>query len=145
MEQKYNSRPIEVEDYAILMKWWKSYDGIEIPDSSILPNNGLGGFLIEKEGKMIAAAYLYLTNSAVGYIDFLISDPNYKNKDKYNMIMKLQDACTEELLREGCRIVWAMTSYDHLAEMAGKMGHDVLEDKYSVIYTHQKIYGKLIK
>ena len=33
MEQKYNARPIKVEDHDTLMKWWESYDGIEIPDS----------------------------------------------------------------------------------------------------------------
>jgi hypothetical protein len=137
MEQKYNSRPIEVEDYAILMKWWKSYDGIEIPDSSILPNNGLGGFLIEKEGKMIAAAYLYLTNSAVGYIDFLISDPNYKGRDRYNIIANLILICSDAAVAKGCKLVWAMTKYDGVIKRCEDLGGEILDDKYTVIYTHE--------
>lgn len=145
MEEKYKIRPVRVEDYVDLIKWWESYDHVEVPSSDLLPNGGLGGLVIEKEGKAVMASFMYLTNSKMGYLDFLISDPDYKNKDKYSMIMKLQDACTGWLIQEGCRIVWAMTSYDHLAEMAGEMGHDVLEDKYSVIYTHLKVHEKMTK
>ena len=145
MEKKYIIRPVKVEDYTDLIKWWKHYGHCDVPSSDLLPNSGLGGLVIEKEGKVVIASFMYLTNSAIGYMDFLISDPNYKNKDKYNMIMELQDACTEALLRKGCRIVWAMTSYDHLAEMAGKMGHEVLEKKHHIIYTHEKVYKEITK
>ena len=137
MKQKYNARPIEVEDNDTLMEWWHSYDGIQIPDSSILPNNGLGGFVIEKEGKMIAAAYLYLTNSAVGYIDFLISNPNYKGRDRYDIIAELILICSNAAVAKGCRLVWAMTTYDGIVKRCKDLGGEILEDKYTVIYTHE--------
>ena len=137
MEQKYNARPIKVEDYTILMEWWNSYDGIEIPDSSILPDNGLGGFVMEKEGKMVAAAYIYLTNSAVGYIDFLISNPNYKGRDLYDIIAKLILVCSESAVAKGCKLVWAMTTYDGVVRRCRDLGGEILEDKYTVIYTHE--------
>ena len=137
MEQKYNARPIEVEDYTTLMEWWNSYDGIEIPDSSILPNDGLGGFVMEKEGKMVAAAYVYLTNSAVGYIDFLISNPNYKGRDRYDIIAKLILVCSESAVAKGCKLVWAMTTYDGVVKRCRDLGGEILEDKYTVIYTHE--------
>ena len=144
MEQKYNVRQVTAEDYTCINEWYSQRKELR-PKSILLPNGGLDGFIIEKNNKPIAVIYLYLTNSKMGYMDFLISDPNYKNKDKYNMIMELQDACTEALLRKGCRIVWAMTSYDHLAEMAGKMGHEVLEKKHHIIYTHEKVYKEITK
>ena len=137
MEQKYNARPIKVEDYTILMEWWNSYDGIEIPDSSILPDNGLGGFVMEKEGKMVAAAYVYLTNSAVGYIDFLISNPNYKGRDRYDIIAKLILVCSDSAVAKGCKLVWAMTTYDGVVRRCRDLGGEILEDKYTVIYTHE--------
>jgi hypothetical protein len=145
MEEKYNVRPIRVEDYVDLIEWWKSYDHVEIPSSDLLPNSGLGGLAIEKNGKMIAAAYVYLTNSAMGYIDFLVSDPNYKGKDKFKILLKLMEDCTAVALQQGCRIVWAMTTYQVMADIAEEMGHDVLEDKYSVIYTHHKVHEKMTK
>jgi len=137
MEGKYNARPIKVEDHDTLMEWWESYDGIEIPDSSILPDNGLGGFVMEKEGKMVAAAYVYLTNSAIGYIDFLISNPNYKGRDRYDIIAKLILVCSESAVAKGCKLVWAMTTYDGVVRRCRDLGGEILEDKYTVIYTHE--------
>jgi len=145
MEKNYKIRPVRVEDFVDFIKWWKFYDHCDVPTSDLLPNGGLGGLAIEIDGKVIAGSFMYLTNSAMGYLDFLISDPEYKSKDKYNMIWDLQETCTANLIKQGCRIVWAMTSYDHLAEMAGKIGHDVLEDKYHVMYTHKKVYDDLTK
>ena len=137
MEQIYNIRPIMVEDYTILMEWWKSYDGIEIPDSSILPTGGLGGFVIEKKERMIAAAYIYFTNSAIAYIDFLISDPNYKSKDRYEIIAQLIVACSNAAVKQGSKLVWAITTYNGVIQRCKELGGDVLDNNYTVIYTHK--------
>ncbi len=145
MEKKYIIRPVKVEDFTYLMKWWESYEHCDVPTSDLLPNGGLNGLVVEKEGKPIIASFMYLTNSTMGYLDFLISNPDYKGNDKYQMIWDIQEACTEKLVKAGCRIVWAMTSYDGLAKMAEKFGHEVLEDKYHVIYTQNRVYADLIK
>ena len=134
MEKKYKIRPIKVEDFTYLIKWWESYDHCNVPSSDLLPNKGLGGLVVEKEGKPIMAAFMYLTNSTIGYLDFLVRDPNYKGKDKNQMLWDLQDACGKCLLEQGCRLIWGMTSYDSIANMAEKIGHDVLEEKYHIIY-----------
>ena len=138
MEYKYNIRPVRVEDYTILTKWWESYEGIELPDSSVLPNGGLGGFVVEKEGKMVAVAYIYFTNSTIGYIDFLIADPNYRGRDRYEIVAQLITACSDALIAQGCTIVWAMTTYNGVVKRCKDLGGIILEDKYTVIYTHQQ-------
>lgn len=149
MEKNYTIRNVTVEDYTTLIKWWESYEDVEVPDSGLLPNNGLGGFVVEKEGKIRAAAYLYLTNSDIGYVDFLISDPNYKNRDRYEMIIDLINVCSEVAIEEGCRVVWAMTTYDGVVKRCKDLGYDVLDEKHSLIYTHQQTdkslnkYGKI--
>ena len=145
MEKKYIIRPIKVEDFTDLIKWWEHYEHVEVPESHLLPNHGLGGLVVEKEGKVLIASFMYLTNSSMGYLDHLISDPDYKGKDKYQMIWDLQEACTKSLLRQGCKMIWAMTSYNGLAQMAEKQGHDVLDEKYHIIYTHHSVHDKLIK
>jgi len=86
---------------------------------------------------MIAAAYVYLTNSAMGYIDFLISNPNYKGRDRYEIIAKLIVACTDVAIAEGCKMVWAMTTYDGVIKRCKELGGEILDDKYTVIYTHK--------
>ena len=58
MEKKYKIRPIKVEDFTYLIKWWESYDHCNVPSSDLLPNKGLGGLVVEKEGKPIMAAFV---------------------------------------------------------------------------------------
>ena len=140
MEKEYKIRFIKSDDFAHLIKWWKHYDHCEVPTVDLLPNYGMDGYVVEKNGKPIMAAFMYLTNSAIGYLDYLVRDPDYNEKDKNNMLWDLQEACGKYLLSRGCTMVWGMTSYETIANMAEKIGHDVLDDKYYVIYIHQKIH-----
>ena len=145
MDKQYNIRPIRVEDYEILVKWWDSYDHVEVPTSEMLPDRGLGGLALEKDGRLMAAAYIYLTNSCMGYIDFLISDPNYKGRDRFKMITMLIDSCSRVAYESGCTYIWAMTSYEGVVKRCEKLGYDLLGEKYHVIYTHHKIHDDVVK
>jgi hypothetical protein len=111
----------------------------------LLPNGGLGGFIVEKEGRVIAAAFVYFTNSALGYIDYMVSDPNYKGKDIYEMIVKLIDACSDYAVKSGCRLVWAMTTYKGVIKRCEDLKYNVLDYKHTVIYTHDKSEKRLNK
>ena len=93
----------------------------------------------------MAAGFLYFTNSSLGYVDYLISDPNYKGRDRFKMITMLIDSCSRVAYESGCTYIWAMTSYEGVVKRCEKLGYNVLEDKYTVIYTHQKTYDKIIK
>ena len=145
MKEKYKIRPVMVEDRDILINWWESYDHMLVPSLELLPENGQSGLVIEKEGRMIAAAFVYLTNSDMGYIDFMVSDPNYKGRDRFEMITMLIEACSELAIELGCRIIWAMTSYDSVIKRCEKLDHNVLPEKYNLIYTHHKAYENVIK
>ena len=85
MNKDIKVRNITVEDYYYINKWWIE-QGYDPPGTDILPMNGLGGVIVEKKGKPIAAAYVYLTNSTMGYIDNLISDPKYFGRDRFDNI-----------------------------------------------------------
>ena len=93
MDNEINIRKIELEDYEFINKWWTE-QGFVALNKDILPMNGLGGIIIEKD-KPIAAVYLYLTNSKVGYIDNLITDPKYVSKDRFDVILMLMRACEQ--------------------------------------------------
>ena len=69
MKDELNIRSIEIKDYEYINKWWVK-QGFDPPGLQILPMDGFGGLMIEKE-QPIAAAYVYLTNSKMGYIDNL--------------------------------------------------------------------------
>ena len=134
LRKDINIRKINEGDYECINNWWLE-NNLPIPELKHLPENGLGGLIIEKE-KPIAAAYIYTTNSSMGYIDFLISDPNYKRKDRYDIILELFKACTKASVDLGSEAVWAMTSDVSVIDRALKIGWEKWGNPQTII-THK--------
>jgi N-acetylglutamate synthase-like GNAT family acetyltransferase len=135
-----NVRKIRLQDYEYIDKWWEEH-GFTHLSKSILPMNGLGGIIIEKE-KPIAAAYLYLTNSKVGYIDNLITDPKYVSKDRFDVILMLIRACEQMANEVGCVEIWAMTDSEGIIERCKALGYSTSERKYSRVFSISSILAK---
>ena len=131
MSNKINIRKIELEDYEHINKWWVE-QGFQPVSVEVLPMNGLGGLIVEKE-KPIAAAYLYLTNSKMGYIDNLISDPKYISKDRFDVILELMAACKKMAEDVGCLDMWAITNNRGILKRCKTLGYNVTETNYGLI------------
>jgi hypothetical protein len=73
-------RWISNDDYATLVEWWKFWRFFP-PTQDILPNNGLSGLVVTDENdNMICAGFLYATNSPIAWIEFIVSNPEVKDK-----------------------------------------------------------------
>ena len=131
MGHKITIRKIQLEDYEYINKWWVE-QGFNAVSLEVLPMQGLGGLIIEKE-KPIAAAYLYLTNSKMGYIDNLISDPKYTSKDRFNIILELIAACKEMAKEVGCLDVWAITNSKGIVKRCEELKYNVSKNNYAII------------
>ena len=134
-------RQVTIEDYTVINDWYKQRKEQQ-PKSSILPNNGLNGFVVEKGGNIVAVIYLYLTNSKMGYFDFLMSDPNYKEKDRYELIMKLFQYCTKMAIASGIECVFVTTAIpgviDKMKELGARENLICEAQKRISIYTYQE-------
>mgnify|MGYP003403728701 FL=1 len=92
MEMKINL--IEQSDYNQFCEWW-NYWKFPIPSKEILPNDGIGGLkLTDENGIDLIAGFLYETNSGIAWIEFIVSNPNIKNRNirkeaKKNIILYL--------------------------------------------------------
>ena len=62
MENKLIFRPLKEEDYETICKWWKWWRWPSLPKTA-LPNNGKGGFMVEKNNIPIVSGFLYVSNS----------------------------------------------------------------------------------
>ena len=131
MNDSINIRKIELEDYEYINKWWVE-QGFVALDKSILPMNGLGGIIIEKS-KPIAVGYLYLTNSKMGYIDNLIADPNYKSKDRFDIIIKLIQACRQMAEELGILDIWAITKSKGILQRCKTLGYNITDSDHAII------------
>ena len=109
MDKSIKVRQVTMDDYKQIDSWYKKRGELR-PKTIILPNNGLGGFIVEKNEKPIAVVYLYLTNSKMGYFDFLMSDPDYIEKDRSEIIMSLFYYCHEKAVLTGCNCICFTTA-----------------------------------
>ena len=97
---------------------------------------------MEKDGAVIASAFLYFTNSALGYVDYLIADPSYRKDDRQSILLELASYVTAVAVKAGCETVWAMTSNKKLVSMAEESGNfNILRDDYKVVYTYDKYHN----
>jgi len=74
----FTIRPLTENDYDnILVGWWEDWKW-SAPVKDFLPNTG---FIVYDENTPICAGYIYTTNSKVCWVDWIISNFNYKNKE----------------------------------------------------------------
>tara|TARA_R110002012_G_scaffold296405_1_gene493711 strand:+ start:64 stop:480 length:417 start_codon:yes stop_codon:yes gene_type:complete len=136
MKDKINIRKIEVKDYKYINEWWVK-QGFKPPGTLILPMDGFGGLIIEKE-EPIAAAYIYLTNSKMGYIDNLISNPHYLRKDRFDIIIHLIKACENVARDQGCIEIWATSKYPGIIERCQALGYKTTEANNALIFANNE-------
>ena len=126
-------RSIKMEDYKDINNWWKAVGEPKPPSMSMLPDGGLGGVILEKKGKAIAAMYLYLTNSAVGYIGNAIADPSYKSKDRFELITKLIHECVRRGAAVGCSMIWATSYSKGIIAKCQELNYEISEEPHHII------------
>ena len=83
------TRNITEKDWSMLCSWWEGHKW-PIPNNDALPNNGTGGIIVEENNIPVIAGFIFKTNSKGCWLEFIISDPNYKN-DRSHIIDKLID------------------------------------------------------
>ncbi len=74
-----NIRRLNKKDLKTIKKWWESWPKWEAPADDFLPDTGV---VVEHDTKLVMAGFLYLTNSKVALLEWIISDPNWRHKDR---------------------------------------------------------------
>lgn len=72
---------IEEQDYKTLCSWWEFWN-FPKPLKDMLPNDGVGGLkLTDDNGIDLIAGFLYETNSGIAWIEYIVSNPNIKDRN----------------------------------------------------------------
>lgn len=89
----FEFRQLTDDDYPILCDWW-SWHRFSQPPKDYLPNNGLGGLMITKDGVNICAGFLFLNNSKIAWLEYIVSSYEYRASDRHEAIeMLIQRLC----------------------------------------------------
>lgn len=108
-----NIRRLNEDDYPTLVKWWNDWGWTPLA-KKLLPENGTGGVMIESEnGTPICAGFLYITNSEIAWMEWVISNKEVRGKQRD----KALDLLFSEL------ILWAENSDRSVIFTVGKNKH----------------------
>lgn len=103
---EFNIRLLREEDYDnTLVGWWKDWKW-DAPPKEFLPNDGKGGFMVSKNDIDICAGFAYFTNSKLAWCEFVISNKEYKEKDRSEAIEALIKAICDACKEAGYLSIW---------------------------------------
>ena len=106
-------RQLNENDYQdILVDWWKQW-GWTAPEKDFLPDDGMGGYIVYDEEIPICAGFIYVTNSRVAWVDWIISNKEYRGKRKEAITM-LIETLTNLSKMSGSKYAYALIKNDSL-------------------------------
>jgi len=97
---KLNARNLVESDYDLLVKWWKDWGWDPVP-RDVLPDNGLGGIMIQSEKTPIIAGFIYWTNSNAVWLGWVISDKKANRITRAKALMIIIDTIEQMAKAEG--------------------------------------------
>lgn len=126
-----NIHPLKPTDYEeVLCNWWKDWRWTP-PPQDFLPDNGKGGLMVYDGDVPVVAGYLYNTNSNVVWIDWVISNINYKDRNNRKMAIQLLILALEEQAKQlGKNILYALVKNKSLIKVYKDLGY-VQGDMYN--------------
>lgn len=114
-----NIRRLNDEDYSTLVKWWDTWPEWQAPPKTFLPDTG---FIVEKNNIGIVAGYVYMTNSKAALLEWIISNPEYRESDRKDAITLLIQAVERVLSDQGIKHVFTIGRHKSLINLHKKLG-----------------------
>ena len=120
-----NTRKLQESDWSTLESWWSAWPKWKAPPKDFLPGNGTSGFMVEKNGTPIVAGFIYLTNSKAILLEWLISNPDYREDDRNNAIEVLIKEVERAVKDLGYKFMFTIVQHEKLIETHKKLGWKV--------------------
>lgn len=129
-----NIRRLTGNDWPTLENWWDSWKGWVAPPKDFLPDNGTGGFMVENGETPIVAGFVYFTNSKGALLEWIVSNPEYKESNRDEAIELLITAVENVLKDQGVKYVFSLCRNQSLINKFKKLEFSVSNDhSYEVI------------
>tara|TARA_R100000935_G_scaffold4495_1_gene10729 strand:+ start:137 stop:544 length:408 start_codon:yes stop_codon:yes gene_type:complete len=125
-----NIRMLKDSDWNTLVEWWDTWPDWVNPPKDFLPDNGKGGFMVEKNNQPIVAGFLYTTNSKAALLEWIVSNPEYREKDRLKAIELLIKGAENVCKKQGIKYIFSIGRNKHLINTHKKLGYQV-DDKPS--------------
>jgi len=120
---EFQVRLLREGDYEnTLVKWWKDWKWAA-PSKDFLPEDGIGGLMVSKGDNDICAGFIYFTNSKAAWCEFVISNKEYKEKDRGDAIKVLLESLSAISKERGVKYVYSSLKSNSLIEKYKECGY----------------------
>ncbi len=120
----FSCRMLKEGDYEdTLVKWWKDWRWPEPPPKDMLPQDGLCGVMVEKDGVDICAGFVFLTNSKTAWVEYIVSNFEYKDSDRGSALELLIYSLTAIAKDKDCKYVFTSLKNNSLMKRYEKCGY----------------------
>jgi len=121
MDNKLTFRYLTEDDHKTICGWWKWWRWPEIP-KEMLPDEGKSGFMVEKNGIPIVSCFLFITNSRGAKLEWVVSNPDYRENDRQEAIEMLIREVEVVCKSMGCKYVFSIGRNKHLMQTHRELG-----------------------
>jgi hypothetical protein len=119
-------RALQESDWDILQEWWAKWDWPKVT-KEMLPLNGCGGLIVYKGDIPVVAGFLYLTNSNIAWMEWIISNKDYKEDDRKKALEILILGLEDIALSVGKDIIFSVSKSKSLINIHKELGYTVDE------------------
>ena len=117
-------RPLTYEDYDNILKGWWADWGWTAPTRDFLPDDGVGGLMVLDGDVPVCAGYMYATNSRVAWVDWIISNKEYRKKPQRSEAISMLIATLTEISKNtGFKYCYALIKHQSLIETYKELGY----------------------
>ena len=121
MIDNINFRSFKQGDYETCCEWWtwwdREFNGLPI-ERRLLPKNERC-YIIEKDGKAIACTFLLLSLDVphIAWTTYLVSNPQYREKDRGELIRLLVKNVEVEAKKQGVSQLFTVCGDKHMSKI----------------------------
>lgn len=109
--------------YIELSQFWGQY-GWVAPSIDVLPRKG---FVALQNGKIVAAAFVYMSCSGMALLDWVIGDKQAHPLIRGKAVYKVINACQDYAKEQGKSVLYTVTANKALQETYRKIGFQDME------------------
>ena len=116
-------RPLNESDYETLSEWWEDW-GWDPVEKDFLPDDGKGGIMVLDGDEPVCAGFMYATNSKVAWVNWIVSNMNYRKKpQRKEAIDLLIESLSEICKKSGFKYVFSNNNNKLLIDHFLKSGY----------------------
>ena len=118
----FSVRFLNESDYDLLCGWWKFWR-FPAPPRDFLPENGLGGLMVVFGETSVVSGFIYFTNSKICWSEFIVSNNEFKDKEKRKEAIKILIHEINAIAKEkGCKYIYTVVKNQNLKKTYQEMG-----------------------